>query len=122
MNDACSTQTSSPVFDRAAELFGVLATPFRLRIVCTLCKGEKNVSQLLIEMNVSQPNMSRHLGVLYRSGVVAKRRNGAQVFYRIAEQSLEMVRTVVCPQVRARSVDAGAMAGVEILNMLKESI
>jgi DNA-binding transcriptional ArsR family regulator len=122
MNDACSTQTSSPVFDRAAELFGVLSTPFRLRIVCTLCNGEKNVSQLLIEMNVSQPNMSRHLSVLYRSGVVAKRRNGAQVFYRIAEQSLEMVRTVVCPQVRARSVDVCVMPGGEILNMLKESI
>lgn len=109
MNDVCSSQTSSPVFDRAAELFGVLSTPFRLRIVCTLCQGERNVTELLIAMNISQPNMSRHLNVLYRSGVLAKRRSGAHVFYRIADQSLMLVRTAVCSQVNVKSVEVCAM-------------
>ncbi|MDO8449318.1 MAG: metalloregulator ArsR/SmtB family transcription factor [Rhodoferax sp.] len=92
--------TSSPVFERAGELFGVLSTPTRLRIICALCRGEKNVSYLLNQIEVSQPNMSRHLSVLYRAGVVAKRQSGAQVFYRIAEESVVLVRTTVCSQIK----------------------
>ena len=86
-------------FERAAELFGVLATPVRLRIIGALCGGEKNVSQLLEDIEVSQPNMSRHLNVLYRTGVVAKRRNGVQVFYRIADESVVRVCKAVCAQI-----------------------
>ena len=86
-------------FVRAAELFGVLATPVRLRIIGALCGGEKNVSQLLEDIEVSQPNMSRHLNVLYRTGVVAKRRSGVQVFYRIADESVVRVCKAVCSQI-----------------------
>lgn len=52
------------------------------------------------EIAVSQPSMSRHLNVLYRAGVVAKRRSGSQVFYRIAEDSVVLVRTAVCSQAK----------------------
>jgi len=87
------------MYERAAELFGVLATPIRLRIIGALCGGEKNVSQLLGEIEVSQPNMSRHLNVLYRTQVVAKRRCGVQVFYRIANESVVQMCKAVCSQV-----------------------
>ncbi len=86
-------------FERAAELFAVLATPVRLRIIGALCVGEKNVSHLLDEIDVSQPNMSRHLKVLYRMGVVAKRRCGVQVFYRIADESVVLVCKAVCSRI-----------------------
>lgn len=86
-------------FDRAAELFGVLATPVRLRIIGALCGGEKNVTKLLDEIEVSQPNMSRHLNVLYRTGVVAKRRSGVQVFYRIEDESVVLVCKAVCERI-----------------------
>lgn len=91
-------------FDRAAELFGVLATPVRLRIIGALCGSEKNVTQLLDEIEVSQPNMSRHLNVLYSTGVVAKRRSGVQVFYRIADESVVLVCKAVCEGVEFRSI------------------
>ena len=74
---------SSQVFERAAELFGLLSTPIRLRIISELCDGEKNVSQLLERIAVPQPNMSQHLGSLYRGGVLGRRRAGSQVFYRV---------------------------------------
>lgn len=99
MKDGAPEEISSSAFDRAAELFGVLATPIRLRIIGALCGGEKNVSQLLDEIEVSQPNMSRHLNVLYRTGVVAKRRSGVQMFYRIADESVVLVCKSVCSQV-----------------------
>lgn len=71
------------VFELAADLFGLLAAPTRLRIVCVLIEGEKNVTELLERVAVSQPNMSQHLGTLYRSGVLARRKAGAQIFYRV---------------------------------------
>lgn len=87
------------VFEKAAELFGVLSTPVRLRILSALCGGEKNVGQLLQSIDVAQPNMSQHLNTLYRAGLVGKRRQGAQVFYRIADESAVMVCRAVCTQV-----------------------
>lgn len=87
------------VFEKAAELFGVLSTPVRLRILSALCGGEKNVGQLLQSIDVAQPNMSQHLNTMYRAGLVGKRRQGAQVFYRIADESAVMVCRAVCTQV-----------------------
>ena len=52
------------VFEKAAELFAVLSTPIRLRIISELCQGEKNVGQLHERIGVTQPNMSQHLNLL----------------------------------------------------------
>jgi ArsR family transcriptional regulator len=84
------------VFDKAAGLFAVLSTPIRLRIISQLCQGEKNVGQLLESIDVAQPNMSQHLNIMYRSGVLGKRRQGAQMFSRIADESAVMVCRAVC--------------------------
>ncbi len=92
------TDVHSKVLERAAELFGVLATPVRLRIIGELCDSEKNVSHLLGAIDVSQPNMSRHLSVLYRAGIVTKRRSGAHVIYALANQSVVSICKVVCTQ------------------------
>ena len=87
------------VFEKAAELFAVLSTPIRLRIISELCQGEKNVGQLLERIGVTQPNMSQHLNLLYRAGLLGKRRQGAQVFYRIADETAVMVCRAVCTRV-----------------------
>jgi len=91
------TRAADRVFDVAAELFALLSNPTRLRIVCELCDGEKNVGQLLVRVGVSQSNMSRHLGVLHRSEVLGRRRRGTQIFYRIASESV----LLLCDAVRA---------------------
>lgn len=90
------------VFVQAAELFGVLSAPIRLQVISTLCDGEKNVSQLLEEIGVSQPNMSQQLSMMYRAGVLAKRRHGAQIFYRIADETAMHVCRSVCNQIAMR--------------------
>ena len=87
------------VFELAAELFGVLATPMRLRILSALCDQEKSVSQLLQEIDTTQPNLSQHLKLLYRAGVLAKRKDGTQVIYRVqSEKAVTLCRTV-CTQI-----------------------
>lgn len=86
---------TSRVFEAAAELFSLLSAPMRLRVMCALCDGERNVSDLLARIETTQPNMSQHLSTLYRAGVLDRRREGTQVFYRVrSERLLSMCRTV----------------------------
>lgn len=95
------------VFELAAELFGILATPTRLRILNALCDKEKSVSELLAEIDTTQPNLSQHLNLLYRAGVLAKRKEGTQVYYRVqSEQAVALCRTV-CTQIAIELDDAG---------------
>jgi DNA-binding transcriptional ArsR family regulator len=92
-------EQSQRVFEMAAELFGVLSTPIRLRILSTLCNGELTVSDLLAQVGTTQPNLSQHLSVLYQAGILAKRKEGAQVFYRVqSERAVTLCRSV-CTQV-----------------------
>lgn len=87
------------VFELAAELFGVLATPMRLRILSALCDKEKSVSQLLQEIDTTQPNLSQHLNLLYRAGVLAKRKEGTQVIYRVQSENAVTLCRTVCTQI-----------------------
>ncbi|RYY86633.1 MAG: transcriptional regulator [Comamonadaceae bacterium] len=69
---------SDEVFEAAAEVFRVMSAPMRLKIISCLCNGEKNVSELLEEIQTTQPNMSQHLNTLYQAGVLGKRRGTAR--------------------------------------------
>ena len=104
------------VFELAAELFGVLATPMRLRILSALCDQEKSVSQLLGEIETTQPNLSQHLNVLYRTGVLAKRKEGTQVIYRVqSEQAVSLCRTV-CTQIAIEMDEPGSVPAAQRLS------
>jgi DNA-binding transcriptional ArsR family regulator len=87
------------VFESAAELFAVLATPVRLKIISAVCQQERNVSELLALIDTTQPNMSQHLATLYRSGVLAKRREGTQIYYRLQSERVALLCRAVCNQV-----------------------
>lgn len=87
------------VFETAAELFGLLATPVRLKIISAVCNGERNVSDLLEQIDTTQPNMSQHLATLYRAGVLGKRREGTQIFYRLQSERVATLCRAVCTQV-----------------------
>ena len=87
------------VFEQAAALFAVLATPIRLRVLSALCVREKSVNELLLDIDTTQPNLSQHLAVLHRSGILAKRKEGTQVIYRVqSEQAVALCRSV-CTQI-----------------------
>jgi DNA-binding transcriptional ArsR family regulator len=86
----------SQVFEAAAQLFALLSAPMRLRVMCELCEGERNVSDLLARIETTQPNMSQHLSMMYRAGVLDRRREGTQVFYRVRSERLLTVCRAVC--------------------------
>lgn len=97
---------SDLVFESAAELFKLLATPVRLKIISAVCNGERNVSELLEQIDTTQPNMSQHLSALYRAGVLAKRREGTLVYYRLESQKVAQLCRAVCTQVAAEVEEA----------------
>lgn len=96
---ASGSLEADAVFDQAAEVFKVMAAPIRLKIISALCHGEKNVTQLLGEINTTQPNMSQHLNTLYQAGVLGKRRDGVQIHYRIVNQRVVTLCRAVCTQI-----------------------
>jgi ArsR family transcriptional regulator len=97
--NGAAADESDQVFASAAELFRLLATPIRLRIISSLCGHEKNVTQLLGEIETTQPNMSQHLATLYRAGVLARRRDATQIYYRIGSERAATLCRAVCMQI-----------------------
>jgi ArsR family transcriptional regulator len=93
---------SAAVFARAAELFGLFSAPLRLQILVLLCGGERSVTELKHRLGVQGPNVSQHLGVLYKARVIARRRNGVQMMYRVVDgPGLQSLCQAVCDQVGA---------------------
>lgn len=70
-------------------LFQALADNTRLRLLNLLGGGELCVCYLVEILGESQPKISRHLGYLRRAGVVAARRNGKWMHYRITRPADE---------------------------------
>ncbi len=90
------------IFEVVARNFRMLSEPTRLRILHAICREEKCVSDIIAETGVTQTNASRHLRVMHEAGMLARRREGSQIFYRVADQMyLELCRAV-CTQVAAR--------------------
>jgi DNA-binding transcriptional ArsR family regulator len=92
-------QLQDQVFESVAELFSVLSTPIRLKIISAVCNGEKSVSQLLSEIETTQPNMSQHLATLYRAGILGRRREGTMIFYKLENQHVASLCRAVCTHV-----------------------
>ncbi len=108
-------EESDKVFATAAELFSLLSTPIRLKIISALCNGEKNVSQLLGDIDTTQPNMSQHLSTLYRAGVLGKRRDATQIYYRIESERAATLCRAVCTQIAVEMDPAAEVSSDERL-------
>jgi DNA-binding transcriptional ArsR family regulator len=87
------------VFMRASDLFAVLSAPSRLKILHYLCNEERTVNDVLSFVGGTQPNVSQHLALMYRAGVLAKRKDGAAVYYRVASEQAIAVCRSVCTQI-----------------------
>ena len=79
-----------------ADLFRALGHPARIRILELLASGERTVQELCKATGTSQANASKHLALLLERGLVARRRDGAYVHYRIADPTLQQLCRRVC--------------------------
>jgi len=70
-------------------LFEVLAEPNRRRILDLLCPGELPVSDLVEDLGLSQPAVSKHLRILRQAGLVERRGDGSRRLYRVQPEPLQ---------------------------------
>lgn len=107
------------IFESAARYFSVLAEPARLKILHAVCGEEKSVNAIMQATGMAQANASRHLGLMYQAGLLSRRREGTQVFYRVSDELyVELCRTVTAQlELRmglgqARQMFAGQPVGI----------
>ena len=68
-----------------------LASRHRLMILCSLLEGEVPVGELVRRLGLSQSNLSQHLAKLREEGLVATRRDGTAIFYRIGSDRVRPI-------------------------------
>ncbi len=74
-----------------AALLKALAHPDRLMLLCQLSQGERCVAELGEATGVAQPSLSQQLGILRAEGLVATRREGKFIHYRVASEGVQVV-------------------------------
>jgi ArsR family transcriptional regulator, arsenate/arsenite/antimonite-responsive transcriptional repressor len=72
-----------------SRMFKALGDEVRLRIVALLSHGELCVCHIEEALELTQPNASRHLGLLRAAGIVSHQRRDKWVYYRLAPQENE---------------------------------
>lgn len=86
----------------AAQLLRTLANERRLLVLCQLGDSELSVGALQARLQISQSALSQHLAVLREEGIVATRRDGQTIHYRIADPAavkvISTLASIFCPE------------------------
>ncbi len=92
------------IFEMHAEICKVFTNPKRLEIISLLRDSEKTVSELAELADIPQANISQHLTVLRQNNVVITRREGANIYYKIANpkilQACDLMREVLLEKLK----------------------
>jgi DNA-binding transcriptional ArsR family regulator len=99
--------------DLIAERFRVLSDPTRIKLLDRLREREASVLDLTETIGTTQQNVSKHLGVLHRAGIVARHKRGNFAYYSIMDEGVFELCEAVCGSLQAqleslRQVIAGA--------------
>ena len=113
MTEPTTPSLPSPLPDELVELiarrFRVIGEPMRIKLLDHLRSGEATVLSLTTGVGASQQNVSKHLGVLYEAGIVARRKEGTQVFYRVADAGIFDLCETVCGSVQRQVAELNAI-------------
>jgi len=104
-----------PLPDELVELiaarFRAIAEPTRIRLLDRLRGGEATVQQLTEELGSSQQNVSKHLSVLATNGIVARRKEGNYVWYRVVDEGVFRLCEDVCGSVERQLDELRSVLG-----------
>jgi DNA-binding transcriptional ArsR family regulator len=84
------------VIELIAERFRTLSEPTRIKLLDRLREGEASVLELTELIGTTQQNLSKHLGVLQRAGIIARRKQGNFAYYRIVDEGVFVLCEAVC--------------------------
>ncbi|MCC6265958.1 MAG: helix-turn-helix transcriptional regulator [Dehalococcoidia bacterium] len=94
------------LLEHVAERFRVLGDATRLGILRALLEnGDLNVGEIVARLETTQANVSKHLGVLLRAGIVSRRAVGTTAYYAIADPSLWRLCDIVCDRLREQNAE-----------------
>ena len=85
-----------------AERFRALAEPTRIKLLDRLREGEATVLELTALVGTTQQNVSKHLVLLQRAGIVSRRKQGNFAYYRIADETFYALCEAVCGSLENR--------------------
>jgi DNA-binding transcriptional ArsR family regulator len=100
---AAAPETSDPdsarLWEMQADICQLLANPKRLQILNLLKWGELSVGAMVQALGVPKANLSQHLSLMRQKGILATRRQGTTIYYRLATpditQACELMREVL---------------------------
>ncbi len=98
-------EITDQLLEKIAARFRAMSNSVRLKILHELEEGELSVSEILSRIGGSQANVSKHLAVLRSAGLVASRREGPSVFYRISDPAVFTICEVVCDALHQQASD-----------------
>lgn len=105
MRQAPAPDELDRVFAVVARYFSVLSEPTRLRIMHTICQEERSVTAIVATTGFTQTNVSRHLALIHRVGVVSRRREGNTVYYQITDPEFVEICRTVCVRIAGQIDD-----------------
>lgn len=88
----------------AAHLLKLLANDHRLIILCRLSDTEMSVSELMEHVDLAQSALSQHLARLRAEGLVATRRDGQMIYYRLASPVAQRLVGALCELYGGKSI------------------
>ena len=95
MMDVREGQDMERLFEDVSHYFSLLSQPTRLKILYAVCQGERAVNDIVEQVQSTQANVSRQLNLLYRARILARRNEGAKVYYRIEDlRTIELCQSV----------------------------
>ena len=97
-----SQSVPQEVVQQLAEYFSVLGEPTRLRILNLLRDGEKCVQDLVDATETSQANVSKHLKVMVQAGILSRRSEGTQAYYKVEDELIFELCNLVCDRLARR--------------------
>lgn len=101
--ERCKLRMSDEVLILVASRFRALGEPYRLRILQVLRRGAMTVGEVVQALNGNQPNVSKHLQILYQAGIVNRRRSGSSIVYSIKDTTVfTLCKLVLGKQARSR--------------------
>lgn len=94
--------------EQVAAYFQVLSEPTRLRILNLLRTGEYNVGELALACGYTAANVSRHLSLMTKQGMVQRESRGTSAYYRLSDPSVDALCELVCGTLAQRLEQAAA--------------
>ena len=78
------TLADKSIFEMQAEICKTLTNPKRIEILSVLKTDERTVTELVNALGASKANVSQHLAVMRHKGILTTRREGVNIYYRVA--------------------------------------